>query len=77
MIPDSNQSQDLHDFSCWAFGRDYKDIGINTMIVRWNIKHGKLYRVPASLRGVGDQEKVINKMKMIWLNSVSKDRKEK
>lgn len=75
MNSDVCQSQDLHDFSCWAFGKDYKDISIGTMIARWNIKHGKLYKVPHSIKRPEDQEKAITRMKMIWLNSISKDTK--
>jgi predicted transcriptional regulator len=61
----------LHDFSLWAFGKDYQKLKPHQFVPRWNIRHGKKYHV----YDASDQQKVLQKMKAIWLDTVGKESK--
>lgn len=66
-------SNDLHDFSVWAFGKDYITLKVQDFVPRWNIRHGnKYYIIDAT-----DEESVLRKMRTLWLDTLSKDSKEK
>ncbi len=64
---------DLHEFSTWAFGKDYQTLKVQDFVPRWNVLHGTKYYIIDER----DEEMILKKMREIWLDTVSKDTKEK
>jgi hypothetical protein len=66
-------SNDLHDFSVWSFGEDYSALKVEDFVPRWNTLHGTKYYIIDDK----DEGAILKKMRALWLDTVSKDTKEK
>jgi hypothetical protein len=64
---------DLHEFSTWAFGKDYQSLKVEDFVPRWNTLHGNKYYIIDER----DEAAILKKMRTLWLDTVCKDKKDK
>lgn len=65
--------KNVDSFSTWAFGENYKKLDAENLIVEWNTRHGHRYYISVEMQNPA----ILQKMNEIWLDTISKDNKDK